>query len=91
MIRAMADGEDNRAMAFVKAAFESRAVGRQPARRGRGPSDAGVGERPARDDQGDETVTQFFATLLCFPENFTPLMQAALDVVRPNFFLLSHQ
>ena len=39
----------------------------------------------------DETVTQFFATLLCFPENFTPLMQAALDVVRPNFFLLSHQ
>ena len=28
----------------------------------------------------DETVTQFFATLLCFPENFTPLMQAALDV-----------
>lgn len=32
----------------------------------------------------DETVTQFFATLLCFPENFTPLMQAALDVVRPE-------
>ena len=31
-----------------------------------------------------EQVTQFFATLLRFPENFTPLMQAALDVVRPN-------
>ena len=91
MIRAMADGEDNRAMAFVKAAFESRAkLG------GSLPEEAvarlmQAWENGLPETIKDETVTQFFATLLCFPENFTPLMQAALDVVRPNFFLLSHQ
>ena len=91
VIRAMADGEDNRAMAFVKAAFESRAkLG------GSLPEEAvarlmQAWENGLPETIKDETVTQFFATLLCFPENFTPLMQAALDVVRPNFFLLSHQ
>ena len=91
VIRAMADGEDNRAMAFVKAAFESRA------KLGGSLSEEAVARLMQAWENGlpetikDETVTQFFATLLCFPENFTPLMQAALDVVRPNFFLLSHQ
>lgn len=33
----------------------------------------------------------FFALLMQHPENFTPLLQAALSVVRTNFFLLSHQ
>ena len=91
VIRAMADGEDDRAMAFVKAAFESRA------KLGGSLPEEGVARLMQAWENGlpetikDETVTQFFATLLCFPENFTPLMQAALDVVRPNFFLLSHQ
>lgn len=91
VIRAMADGEDNRAMAFVKAAFESRA------KLGGSLLEEAVARLMQAWENGlpetikDETVTQFFATLLCFPENFTPLMQAALDVVRPNFFLLSHQ
>ena len=91
VIRAMADGEDDRAMAFVKAAFESRA------KLGGSLPEEGVARLMQAWENGlpetikDETVTQFFAMLLCFPENFTPLMQAALDVVRPNFFLLSHQ
>ena len=33
----------------------------------------------------------FWALLLTQPEHYTPLLQSALDVVRPNFFLLSHQ
>ena len=91
VLRAMADGEDDRAMAFVKAAFESRA------KLGGSLPEEGVARLMQAWENGlpetikDETVTQFFATLFCFPENFTPLMQAALDVVRPNFFLLSHQ
>ena len=91
VIRAMADGEDDRAMAFVKAAFESRA------KLGGSLPEVGAARLMQAWENGlpetikDETVTQFFATLLRFPENFTPLMQAALDVVRPNFFLLSHQ
>lgn len=91
IIRRMAAGEDDRGMAFVRKAYENRAKlgGSLPetevARLMEGWAD-GV---PA--ELSDATVTQFFATLLRFPENFTPLMQAALDVVRPNFFLLSHQ
>lgn len=45
---------------------------------------------------GPETLTStegktFFALLTQHAENFTPLLQAALSVVRKNFFLLSHQ
>ncbi len=36
-------------------------------------------------------VKSFFALLGQEPEHFTPLLQAALSVVRNNFFLLSHQ
>lgn len=91
VIREMADGEDDRAMAFVKAAFDNRA------KLGGSLPEEGLARLMEAWEDGlpetinDEQVTQFFATLLRFPENFTPLMQAALDVVRPNFFLLSHQ
>ena len=34
---------------------------------------------------------EFFELLARHPEHFTPLLQAALAVVRSNFFLLSHQ
>ena len=91
ILQRMASGEDDRAMAFVKLALENRA------KLGASLPEASVSRLmegwaetfPA--DINDASVTQFFAELLRFPENFTPLMQAALDVVRPNFFLLSHQ
>ena len=91
ILQRMASGEDDRAMAFVKLAYENRA------KLGSSLPEASVSRLmegwaenfPA--DINDASVTQFFAELLRFPENFTPLMQAALDVVRPNFFLLSHQ
>ena len=91
VIREMADGQDDRAMAFVKAAYENRA------KLGGSLPEEGVARLMEAWSEGvpetiaDESVTQFFATLIRFPENFTPLMQAALEVVRPNFFLLSHQ
>lgn len=91
ILQRMASGEDDRAMAFVKLALENRA------KLGASLPEASVSRLmegwtenfPA--NINDASVTQFFAELLRFPENFTPLMQAALDVVRPNFFLLSHQ
>ena len=91
ILQRMASGEDDRAMAFVKLAYESRA------KLGASLPEVSVSRLmegwtenfPA--NINDASVTQFFAELLRFPENFTPLMQAALDVVRPNFFLLSHQ
>lgn len=91
ILQRMASGEDDRAMAFVKLALENRA------KLGASLPEASVSrlmEGWAENfptDINDASVTQFFAELLRFPENFTPLMQAALGVVRPNFFLLSHQ
>ena len=91
ILQRMASGEDDRAMAFVKLAYENRA------KLGASLPEASVSrlmEGWAENfptEINDASVTQFFAELLRFPENFTPLMQAALDVVRPNFFLLSHQ
>ncbi len=91
ILQRMASGEDDRAMAFVKLVLENRA------KLGASLPEASVSrlmEGWAENfptDINDASVTQFFAELLRFPENFTPLMQAALDVVRPNFFLLSHQ
>ena len=91
ILQRMASGEDDRAMAFVKLALENRA------KLGASLPEASVSrlmEGWAENfptDINDASVTQFFAELLRFPENFTPLLQAALDVVRPNFFLLSHQ
>lgn len=90
IIEAMGNGGDNRAMAFVCAA--------KAAEHKLG---ASVPEESVRqifakwesipDSIEDHGVTEFFALLKEYPENFTPLMQAALEVVRPNFFLLSHQ
>lgn len=37
------------------------------------------------------SLGQFFDLLLAHTENFTPLLQRALEVKRPNFFLLPHQ
>ena len=91
IIRRMASGEDDRGPAFVRRAYENRGKlgGSLPEAEVARLMDSWQDGVPA--DLNDAGVTLFFATLLRFPENFTPLMQAALDVVRPNFFLLSHQ
>lgn len=90
IIAAMASGGDNRAMAFVCAAK----VAEQ--KLGHSVPEERVREIFAKwesipDSIEDQSVTTFFALLKEYPENFTPLLQAALEVVRPNFFLLSHQ
>ena len=43
-------------------------------------------------DVSDPSVKALFELLTDHPEHFTPLLQSALSaVIRPNFFLLSHQ
>lgn len=90
IIAAMASGGDNRAMAFVCAAKAAEH------KLGHSVPEERVREIFAKwesipDSIEDQSVTTFFALLKEYPENFTPLLQAALEVVRPNFFLLSHQ
>lgn len=90
IIAAMASGGDNRAMAFVCAAKAAEQ------KLGHSVPEERVREIFAKwesipDSIEDQSVTTFFALLKEYPENFTPLLQAALEVVRPNFFLLSHQ
>ena len=90
IIAAMASGGDNRAMAFVCAAkaAEQKLGHSVPEERVR---DIFAKWETIPDSIEDQSVTTFFALLKEYPENFTPLLQAALEVVRPNFFLLSHQ
>lgn len=90
IIAAMANGNDSRAMAFVCAAKEAeQKLGHSvPEERVR---DIFAKWETIPDSIEDQSVTTFFALLKEYPENFTPLLQAALEVVRPNFFLLSHQ
>lgn len=90
IIAAMASGGDNRAMAFVCAAkaAEQKLGHSAPEERVR---DIFTKWETIPDSIEDQSVTTFFALLKEYPENFTPLLQAALEVVRPNFFLLSHQ
>lgn len=90
IIAAMASGGDNRAMAFVCAAkaAEQKLGHSAPEERVR---DIFAKWETIPDSIEDQSVTTFFALLKEYPENFTPLLQAALEVVRPNFFLLSHQ
>lgn len=90
LIKTMAAG-DERAMTFVKSAFEARGkLGQsEPERAVDKLFDAWEASFPTSAD--DESVKQFFAVLNAHPENFTPLLQSALSFVRKNFFLLSHQ
>lgn len=90
IIASMASGGDNRAMAFVCAAkaAEQKLGHSIPEERVR---DIFAKWESIPDSIDDHGVTTFFALLKEYPENFTPLLQAALEVVRPNFFLLSHQ
>ncbi|MDL2059115.1 glutamine--tRNA ligase [Mesosutterella sp. AGMB02718] len=92
VLRAMASGSDDRADAFLAACVANRAKlgSSEPERRAAAILDrhAEAGTSPAR---GTEDARSLFALMLERTELFTPLLQHALDVVRPNFFLLSHQ
>ena len=92
IVRAMADGRDERAGAFLgKAAeFVGKLGDSAPEQKARGIlgkyADDAAALTPESAD-GRELL-RLFAD---HPENFTPLFQGALCIVRPNFFLLSHQ
>ena len=88
----MEAGRDERALAFARAAFKARE------KLGQSAPEAAMAELFDHWSAtgGPETLTStegktFFALLTQHAENFTPLLQAALSVVRKNFFLLSHQ
>ena len=91
LIAKMAAGEDDRALSFAARALA--------AKEKLGQSEPECAMRRLFDAWGDKapetledaSMKEFFALLEAHPENFTPLMQAALEVVRKNFFLLSHQ
>ncbi len=93
LVAKMAAGEDDRALAFARAAFN--AAGKL----GQSEPENAMREIFGRwaATTGPETLDgtegkTFFALLGQYPQNFTPLLQAALSaVVRKNFFLLSHQ
>lgn len=91
LIAKMASGEDNRALPFAARALAAKEkLGQsEPECTMRRLFDA-WGEK-APETLEDASMKEFFALLEAHPENFTPLMQAALEVVRKNFFLLSHQ
>lgn len=91
LIAKMASGEDDRALPFVARALAAKEkLGQsEPECTMRRLFDA-WGEK-APETLEDASMKEFFALLEVHPENFTPLMQAALEVVRKNFFLLSHQ
>ena len=91
LIAKMAAGEDDRALSFAARALASKEkLGQsEPECAMRRLFDAW--DEKAPETLEDASMKEFFALLEAHPENFTPLMQAALDVVRKNFFLLSHQ
>lgn len=91
LIAKMTSGEDDRALPFAARAFAAKEkLGQsEPECTMRRLFDA-WGEK-APETLEDASMKEFFALLEAHPENFTPLMQAALEVVRKNFFLLSHQ
>lgn len=91
LIAKMAAGEDDRALSFAARALASKEkLGQSEPECAMSRLFDAWGEK-APETLEDASMKEFFALLEAHPENFTPLMQAALDVVRKNFFLLSHQ
>ncbi len=90
ILRQMAAGEDDRALGFIERvlAVPHKLGNSLPEERAKVLLSRWADQAP---QHFDESVEEFFALVLEFPENFTPIMQAGLEVVRPNFFLLSHQ
>ena len=87
ILKAMRAGSDDRAHAFVKAARDAREKLGHSAEEEKL---AAFFETMSEDITAEE-VSAVLDIILSAPSHFTPLMQAALTVVRPNFFLLSHQ
>ena len=92
IIADMAAGKDDRALAFASAAFNA------ADKLGQSEPEVAMREIFCRWSAtgGPETLEgtegkSFFTLLQMNTENFTPLLQSALSVVRNNFFLLSHQ
>lgn len=88
----MASGADSRADAFLAACVA------HAAKLGASEPERAVAAILARHAEAENPLTAasddgpaVFEAILASAELFTPLLQAALDVVRPNFFLLSHQ
>ena len=91
ILRQMAAGEDARALDFVArvvAAAPQKLGNSLPEEKAKAIIASWNGVVPT---EFNDSVAELFALILEFPENFTPVMQAGLAVVRPNFFLLSHQ
>ena len=90
LVAEMAAGAHPKAAEFVAAAYAAREKLGQSAPEARA-AEIFAGWQDAVPALDDASVKTFFELLLAHPENFTPLLQAALSVVRKNFFLLSHQ
>lgn len=91
ILRQMAAGEDARALDFVArvvAAAPQKLGNSLPEEKAKAIIASWNGVVPT---EFNDSVAELFALILEFPENFTPVMRAGLAVVRPNFFLLSHQ
>ena len=90
ILKAMQAGNHEKTAAFLSAALAARAkLGQSaPEMQAAAMLDA-WGETAPAEESAEAKV--FLELLNAHPENFTPLLQAALSVVRPNFFLLSHQ
>lgn len=91
ILRQMAAGEDARVLDFVArvvAAAPQKLGNSLPEEKAKAIIASWNGVVPT---EFNDSVAELFALILEFPENFTPVMQAGLAVVRPNFFLLSHQ
>ncbi|WP_295479907.1 glutamine--tRNA ligase [uncultured Sutterella sp.] len=90
LVAEMAAGAHPKAAEFVAAAYAAREKLGQSAPEARA-AEIFAGWQDAVPALDDASVKTFFELLLAHPQNFTPLLQAALSVVRKNFFLLSHQ
>lgn len=92
LIAAFAAGKDERALAFVRSAFAAREkLGLHPIEQKLAAVFTQWEKNGEPDSLSAAGVSEFFTLLTEHTENFTPLLETALDVVRPNFFLLSHQ
>ena len=90
LVAEMAAGAHPKAAEFVAAAYAAREKLGQSAPEARA-AEIFAGWQDAVPALDDASVKTFFELLLAHPQYFTPLLQAALSVVRKNFFLLSHQ
>lgn len=93
VLAAMAAGTDSRADAFLKACAEhaGKLGSSAPEKAAAEILARHLGEGAEPIAAGSADAKALFDAITGAPELFTPLLQAALDVVRPNFFLLSHQ